>query len=125
MPQFMMLLYDSEENLATWMAMSPEEQQEGIAPYAAWSERLAAQGKLRGGEKLRDGSGRVLRGTSEGMRVTDGPFAETKEVIGGYFVLEAADYDEAVRLAGDCPQLEHGGTIEIREIEPIPSAQPA
>ena len=53
-----------------------------------------------------------------GVTVMNGPYAEAKEVIGGYFMIEAANYDQAVQLARDCPNLELGGTIEVREIEP-------
>lgn len=125
MSQFMLLLYGDEANNEFWMQMSPEDMQRAIEKYAAWSSRLAAEGKLRGGEKLRDGTGRVMRGTGAEQRVTDGPFSETKEVIGGYFLIEAADYDEAVRIASTCPQLEFGGTVEVREIEVMPAPQPA
>jgi len=47
---------------------------------------------------------------------TDGPYSETKEVLGGFYLIEAADYDEAVARTGDHPHLEHGGTIEIRKL---------
>jgi hypothetical protein len=52
-------------------------------------------------------------------KITDGPYAEAREVIGGLFILEAADYEEAVALSRDCPHLDFG-SIEIREIEPTP-----
>jgi hypothetical protein len=125
MSQFMVLLYGSEENNRFWMEMSPEDMQKAIEKYMTWSGNLAAQGKLLGGEKLRDGTGRVLRGGGAQQRVTDGPFSETKELIGGYFLIQAADYEEAVQLVSDCPQLEFGGTVEIREIEVMPAPQPA
>lgn len=122
MSRFMMLLYDDAENLQRWERMTPEEMQAVIERYDAWAGGLAAEGKLAGGEKLRDGQGRVVRGAGASRRTTDGPFAETREVVGGYFLLDAADYDEAVRLAGGCPHLEYGGTVEIREIEPTAGA---
>ena len=53
--------------------------------------------------------------------VTDGPYSETKEVLGGYYLIEAANYDEAVRRCKDHPHLEHGGTIEVRQIEKMPA----
>ena len=54
------------------------------------------------------------------VAISDGPFAEAKEIIGGYFVVEAKNYDEALSLAKDCPHLELGfGSIEVREIEPM------
>lgn len=108
MPQFMLMLRDSgafPENI------SPEEIQEIIERYRVWSERVGAKG-----QKLRDGEGRVIVRKDGGVTVTDGPFAEAKEVIGGYFVVDAPDYDAVARLAGDCPHLDFG-SIEIRQIE--------
>lgn len=117
MARFMLLMLDSAENMAAWSAMSADEMQAAIGEYSAWADRLAEQGRLLGGEKLRDGSGRVLRGTGTNQRMMDGPYTETKELIGGYFIVEADDYEHAVQLAADCPQLAHGGTVEVREIE--------
>ena len=51
------------------------------------------------------------------VRVTDGPYSETKEVLGGYYIVAAESYDRAVDLARDCPHFEYGGTIEVREID--------
>jgi hypothetical protein len=58
-----------------------------------------------------------MRAGAGQVRVTDGPFSEAKEVLGGYFLITAASYDEAVRRAGDCPHLEYGGTIEVRQVD--------
>lgn len=116
MPKFMMILVDHMPSLA---AMSPDEMQRIIARYQAWSAQVAQAGKLAGGEKLKDEGGRHLTAAQGKLVVRDGPFAEAKEVIGGYFLIEAADYDEAVRLSSDCPHLELGGRIELREIDVI------
>lgn len=99
--------------------MSPEEMQAIIQRYVDWRKRVEAGGRHVVGHKLRDREGRVVRRSGETVRVTDGPYAEAREVIGGLFVLEARDYDEAVSLSSDCPHLDFG-TIEIREIEPTP-----
>lgn len=116
MPKFMMVLVDHMPSLA---AMSPDEMQRIIARYQAWSAQVAQAGKLAGGEKLKDEGGKHLTAAQGKLVVRDGPFAEAKEVIGGYFLIEAADYDEAVRLSSDCPHLELGGRIELREIDVI------
>jgi hypothetical protein len=118
MPQYMVLLYDTPESVEQWMRMSAEQIKQGIAEYARWSESVAGRGHLVAGEKLQDGTGRVLRGGRGGRRVTDGPYMEATEIIGGYFVIRAADYEEAVSVLSDCPHLEHG-TIEVRQIEPL------
>jgi hypothetical protein len=114
MPEFMLLLHDPgsfPEN------MSPEEMQAVIERYVAWRNRVETGGRRVTGHKLRDGEGRLMRGTGVSTTVTDGPYAEAREVIGGVFIVDAADYDDVVNLARDCPHLEFG-TIEIREIEP-------
>jgi hypothetical protein len=72
--------------------------------------------KATGGQKLMDGEGRVLQKQNGKLSVIDGPFAEAKEVLGGFFVIEAANYDEAVEAAKTCPHMEFG-TIEVRQIE--------
>lgn len=102
--------------------ITPEMIQTIISKYNAWTTKLQNQGCLLDVNKLRDSDGRVLRGYGEGQVVTDGPYAETKEVIGGYWLITASSYQEAVDLARDCPTLEFGGTIEVREIEEFPTA---
>jgi hypothetical protein len=114
MPQYMLLLHDSGTMPPD---LSPEDIQGIIQRYVDWRNRVAANGRKVEGHKLRDGEGRLLRGTLGAPTITDGPYVEAKEVIGGLFVIEARDYNEAVRLASDCPHLEFG-TIEIREVEP-------
>jgi len=113
MPQFMLLLHRFPSDAP---APSPEEMQAVIAEYSAWSERLAAAGKFQGGQKLADEGGRSITANGGGMSVTDGPYNETKEVIGGFFTIEAANYDEAVALCEDSPHLKYGGRIEVRQI---------
>jgi hypothetical protein len=85
-----------------------------------WFEGLAAQGKVEHARPLALG-GRVVSGPA-GERVTDGPYAEGKEVIGGYFFLTVADIDEATRIAKQCPGLAVGLTVEVRpvaEVSPV------
>jgi hypothetical protein len=116
MPHYILLLHDS----GTFPPdLSPEAIQGIIKRYSDWRARVGSQGRLVQGHKLRDGEGRLLRGKVGSPTVTDGPYAEAKEIIGGLFIIEAKDYDEAARIASDCPHLEFG-TIEIREIQPTP-----
>lgn len=112
MPQYMLLLHDN----GTFPDLSPEEIQGVIRRYMEWRSRVASNGRSITGHKLKDGEGRLLRGKVGAPVVTDGPYAEATEVIGGLFLIDASDYDEAQRLASDCPHLEFG-TIEIREIQ--------
>lgn len=79
-----------------------------------WVERLIAQGKMQHGQPLGLG-GRVVSG-KEGVRVTDGPYAEAKEAVGGYLFLTVADLDEATAIAKQCPGLPIGLTVEVRPV---------
>ncbi|GMV05674.1 MAG: dehydrogenase [Gemmatimonadota bacterium] len=114
MPRFIVIPRD---NPADFADLSPDEMQGVIQRYHAWSMGLAEQGHLLMGEKLMDGQGKVLRGAGSAMSATDGPFVETKEVIGGFWLLQADDLDHATRLVSGCPHLESSGSLEIREIE--------
>lgn len=115
MPQYVLFLHENPADFAT---VGPDEMQRIIERYAAWSEALAARGAMRDGHKLRDEGGRHLRRGGSGLGVSDGPYGEAKEVVSGFFVIEAGSYDEAVEIAGGCPHLDFGW-VEVREIEPI------
>ncbi len=110
MATFMLLL-----KVGDFTRFSPEEMQKIVMEYFEWGNRLRAEGKYRGGDELKEG-GRVL--SVRDGRIADGPFAETKEVVGGYFLLEEASLDAATSLSRSCPHLKFGGSIEIREINP-------
>lgn len=114
MPRYMLFLH---QQAASDNAMSPDEIQAVINEYKDWSQRLGGAGQLVGGEKLTNDHGRHLKPDGSGVMVSDGPFAETKELIGGYFEIEAADYDQAVELSRDCPHLKFGGWIEVRQVD--------
>jgi hypothetical protein len=108
MPQYMLALYDDPSG---WKKLSPEEIQKTVEKYTTWSKRpYVIQGK-----RLAADLGRVLRSTNGKARATDGPYSETKEVMGGIYLIEAKDYDEAVERTLDHPHLEHG-TIELRQL---------
>lgn len=109
MPQYMLLLY---ANPVRWQNLSPEEMQKWIEKYMAWTKKPFVVGSQR----LAGDPGRVIRTERGQPRATDGPYSETKEVLGGYYAIEAASYDEAVQRSLDHPHLEHGGTIELRQI---------
>lgn len=117
MPEYLLLLH---ERPADFAGFGPEDFEKIIGEYIAWRHKLEAEGKFAGGQKLRDEGGRHLAGWDGDFRITDGPYAEAKEVIGGFFTINAADYDEAVAISKDCPHLKYGGRIEVREIEPTP-----
>ncbi|HSC27885.1 MAG TPA: YciI family protein [Vicinamibacterales bacterium] len=114
MPKYMLLLHDDPSSFAT---ISPEQMQQVIQKYVAWGNRLKKAGIIQGGEKLTDEPGRIVKRRDGQIRVTDGPYSETKEVLGGYYIIEAATYEQAVQHSQDCPHLEYGGTIEVRQVD--------
>lgn len=105
MPQYILLLH---EPAALAPEISPEEMQTVIQRYKNWREEMGTKGFMLGGDKLEDGTGRVLKSAGGRIRVTDGPYAETKEVLGGLFRIQADSYDQAVEVARSCPHLEFG-----------------
>ena len=114
MPKYMLLLHDNPEG---FMTMSPEEIQKAIEKYVAWGSKLRDAGVLLDSNKLTDEPGKVVRGAGKDIRVTDGPYSETKEVFGGYYTITADTYEKAIDLARDCPSLHFGGTMEVRQID--------
>lgn len=94
--------------------LSREEREQLTKQWNDWYNGLAAQGKVQHGRPLGP-QGRVVAGAG-GQRVTDGPYAEAKEAIGGYFFLTVADLDEATEIAKMCPGLPLGLTVEVRPI---------
>ena len=116
MSQFVLLLHESPPDYSN---VSAEEIQYVIGQYSAWREKLVKEGRLAGGQKLKDEGGRHLSMQNDKLRVVDGPYAEAKEVMGGYFIIEADSYDEAIEISKSCPHLAFGGRIELREIDQV------
>jgi len=109
MAQFMLLLHDDH---SAWRELSPEEMQKAIEKYTAWMKKPFNLD----GKRLAEDAGRVIRSQGGKVRATDGPYSETKEVLGGFYLIEAGNYDEAIERALDHPHLEYGGTIEVRQV---------
>jgi hypothetical protein len=106
-----MLLYRSDE---WYNRLSREDLQKLIGQNQAWFERLTAQGKARPGRAL-ERTGVTVSGKN-GRFVLDGPFAESKEAIGGYLVLDVETIEEAIAIAQNSPGLAYGGSIEVRPL---------
>jgi hypothetical protein len=104
--------------------LSPEELQKVTGQFMAWFERLSRDGKVTSGQPLLD-EGKVVSG-KDGRTIADGPFAESKEAVGGYFLLPVDTLDEAVTIAQQCPALEYGLKVEVRPVaEECPQMQRA
>jgi hypothetical protein len=100
-------------------SLSPEDGAAILAEYGAFAEEMGARGVLQGGERLRpsaDATTVKVRGGE--VLVSDGPFAETKEQIGGYFLVDCKDLDEAIEIAAKVPGA-RVGSIEVRPIWPM------
>jgi hypothetical protein len=113
--KYALLIYS--EPMAGDQQLSPEEIEAMMAPWATYTKDLQDAGVMLGGEALKD----VGTATSVTLRdgevtTTDGPFAETKEVLGGFYLIESATLDDAIAWAARCPGAAYG-TIEVRPVE--------
>jgi hypothetical protein len=113
---FMLLLRGGVSN----RDLSAEQLQQQIERYLSWIEKLRREGHFVAGEPLTE-TGKVLSGKN-GSTVTDGPFTESKEEVGGYFIIRANDLEAAVELAKGCPIFGNDGTVEVRPIQQVPGA---
>ena len=113
--QFILTLHVQE---AGWDQLTPAQQQEGMAAYGAFTQALTEAGALVGvGRLMPSGGARTVRTVGGKTVVMDGPFAETKEQMGGYFIIEAADLGAATAWASRCPATGHG-IVEVRALRP-------
>ena len=113
--QYLLLIYGEE---ARWNEIEQKERDAVLEEYMSFTKSIAQSGYYRGGNELH----RTLRAKTVRLRngkrvVTDGPFAETKEALGGYYLIEAGDIDEAVEIAARIPSV-RWGSVEIRPIIP-------
>jgi hypothetical protein len=111
--QYILMLYSNE---AGWPAMTPAQQQEAIAAYTAYTDALQKADVLRGVNRLQPTSkAATVRVTGGQTRVLDGPYADAKEQLGGYYVIDVPDLDAAISWAARCPAASHG-VVEIRPL---------
>ena len=109
--QYLLALYMDESG---WDKMTPEQQKQGTAAYMAYSEALKSAGVLLGSNRLRPSStATTMRTTNGKTQVLDGPFADSKEQLAGYFLIDVPDLDAAMSWAGKCPAVQHG-IVEVR-----------
>jgi hypothetical protein len=117
--EYLLLLHANE---SAWPSMTPAEQEQGVAAYIAYTEALVKAGVLKSMNRLQPSSATttvtIKNGKSE---VLDGPYADSKEQIGGYFLIDVPDLDTAISWAARCPGAGHG-TVEVRPVWPSKSA---
>jgi hypothetical protein len=111
--QYLLTLYSDE---SAWPKMTEEQKKQGYAAYMAYSEALKQAGALKGSGRLQPTSTATTVRTVNGKsQVLDGPYAETKEQLGGYFLIDVGDLDAALSWAARCPGSQHG-VVEVRPI---------
>ncbi len=111
MKDFIFLFRQDDTNCNT--QASPKEMEETVRSWQEWIGNIAAQGKLADHGNRLSGEGKVLK---PGGVITDGPFVEIRERLGGFIVVKAEDLDDATTLAHGCPALTGGGSVEVRQI---------
>jgi hypothetical protein len=115
MAQYMLLLHQGPDNMAD---LPREKMMEVVKRYYTWSASMREKGKLVGGEKLATGDIRHIRVRDGKPVASDGPYAEAKDVVSGYFTIEAKDIAEAEAIAKECPHLWNGTNwIELRPVD--------
>ena len=115
--EYMILIYADE---SAWAALDEKQLKATYKEYMDYTQDLIKAGVLKGGSELKPVStATTVRVRGGKVLTTDGPFAETKEQLGGYYLLEVPDLDAAVRWAGKCPGAKHG-TCEVRPLNPSP-----
>jgi hypothetical protein len=111
--QYLLLLYAEE---AGWAKMTPAQQQQGAAAYGAYTAALKEAGVLAGSNRLQPVSTATTVRLADGKpQVLDGPYIETKEQLGGYYLIDVPDLDAALSWAARCPGAGHG-TVEVRPV---------
>jgi hypothetical protein len=95
---------------------TPQAMQEEMQKWIGWMKELGQKGHFKSGEPL-EKEGKVLRGKNKA--ITDGPYPEAKDVVGGYLIVTAETLDHAAQLAKGCPIFDNGGTVEVRQIRPM------
>ncbi|HVU36384.1 MAG TPA: YciI family protein [Opitutaceae bacterium] len=118
-PVYLFLLRDS----ANLPDPSPEEMQQATQKWMAWIDRMKSRGQYLGGDRLEEQPARIVRGP-RGQPNSDGPFIETKEIVGGYMLITADTFEQAVDIAKDCPGFEKGWTVEVRQLYPRSPGRP-
>ncbi len=111
--QYLLMLYSSETD---WNSMTPTQQRDGVAAYTAYTEALTKAGVLKDANRLQDSDvASTVRVTNGKSHVLDGPFAESKEQLGGYYLIDVADREAALAWAAKCPGADHG-VVEVRPV---------
>jgi hypothetical protein len=114
--QYLLMLYSDE---TAWGRMSSADQQRGVAAYGAYTQALKEAGVWVGSNRLQNtDAATTVRLTDGKSQVLDGPYVDSKEQLGGYYLIEVSDLDAALAWAARCPGASHG-TVEVRPVWPV------
>lgn len=115
--QYLLMLYSNESG---WGALTEAQQREGVAAYGAYTEALSKAGVLVGRNRLQSVSAATTVTLVDGKsRVVDGPYMDSKEQLGGYYLIDVANLDDAIAWAARCPGASHG-IVEVRPVFEMP-----
>jgi hypothetical protein len=119
--QYMLLIFGNEAGM---QAASKAETGQMMAAYGAYTEAMKKAGIMVAGDRLQPSAAATTVRVADGKtKVLNGPYAETKEQLGGYYIIEAANLDEALKIARRIPAVPYGGAVEVRPIMETPRPQ--
>ncbi len=110
MKDFMLIFLGTDYNE---LGLSPEQIQERMGRWFAWNTKMREQGIVKAGDALHPGGKRI---SGNDRTITDGPWVESKEVIGGFYLIQAESYEKAIEIAQGYPDYDLDGTVEVREV---------
>ncbi len=113
MSEYILLFRSNDESYREAMG-SPERAQQSMMKWRAWMKDMTEKGQLKSHGQPLERVGRVVGGRKRA--ITDGPYAESKDVVGGFSIIEARDLDHAAQIASGCPILDGGGSVEVRPV---------
>ncbi len=111
LPEYLLLLKGTQLD----QRLAFKDMQEAMGKFTEWVSSLALAGKLKLAQPLSH-DGKVVGGSRDQRTVSDGPFAESKEAVGGYLLLTVADMEEAIAIARECPLIDWGSSVEVRPV---------
>ena len=114
--EYLLMVYTKE---SSWAEMTPDEQKQGLAAYGAFTEALKQAGAYKSSSRLQPTTtATTVRASNGKPQVLNGPYADSREQLGGYFLIEAPDLDGAIAWAARCPGASHG-VVELRPLWPM------
>ena len=120
--RYLLLIYGDE---ARWQEERPDDPEVALKPWWEYGAWLREKGWFRGGDALQPTSAATtVRQRNGETLTTDGPFAETKEALGGYYLIECENLDQAIEAASRMPAIEYGASVEVRPVMPMPGLEP-